>query len=216
MPEQPQTPVQTAPDALPAFSLALPPQRVLPTELISAADGRAYPIDADFRTVLACLRRLEDPERDALQKRLYLAKRFFGGNPPPDMDALFLAFIAGGAPAREEAPLMHFERDAGAIYASFLQQYGLDLLTVRLHWVAFRELLAGLNENTALGARVRLRALDETALPPEERARVRRLKEQLALPAPVSRAEQALLVELDRRLAAGEDPADVLTQLREV
>ena len=67
MPEQPQTP---APGALPAFSLALLPQRVLPTALLSAADGKLYPIDADFRTVLACLRRLEDPERDALQKRL--------------------------------------------------------------------------------------------------------------------------------------------------
>ena len=103
--------------------------------------------------------------------------------------------------------------DAGALYASFRQQYGIDLLRQPLHWFEFRELLAGLTEQTAFGARVRLRMADENAAPPEERAHLRRLKEQVALRPRVGKAEQTLLRELDRRLAAGESPDTVLRQL---
>jgi hypothetical protein len=111
---------------------------------------------------------------------------------------------------------LDFERDAGALYASFRQQYGVDLLRTSLHWFEFRELLAGLTEATPFGARVRLRALDESRIAPEDRPAVRRMKEKIAILPRVSRAEQALLDELNRRLAAGENPGDVLEKLKEV
>lgn len=209
-----------APDAsacaCPAFSLSLPRQTVLPTALTSAADGLAYPIDADYRTVLACLKRLDNPNADDLQKLLYLAKRFYLSHPPKDPAVLFAGFVTGGQSGSDEPPLMDFELDAGAIYASFRQQYGIDLLTAELHWVEFRELLAGLMENTPLGARIRLRALPEERVAPEDRALVRRLREKIAIAPKIGKAEQALLDELNRRLAAGENPADVLEKLREV
>lgn len=202
--------------AMPPFSLARSPQAALPTALQSGADGRRYPIDPCFRTVLMCLKRLSDPDLPALLKLLYLAKRFFLGHPPADMAALFTAFVTGGAAPEDGPALLDFEVDAGAIYASFRMQYGIDLLAEELHWLLFRELLAGLGENTPLGARARLRAMPETAVPPEERARLRRLKAGVALARRPGQAEQALLAELDRRLAAGEDPADVIRQLQEV
>ena len=110
---------------------------------------------------------------------------------------------------------MDWEMDAGVLYASFRQQYGIDLLRTRLHWLEFRQLLLGLTENTALGARVRLRQLDENTLPAAERERVRRMKRQVQIAPRVSRRERQLLTELDRRLAAGENPEDVLRQLQE-
>ncbi|NLI21752.1 MAG: hypothetical protein GX418_09420 [Clostridiales bacterium] len=202
---------------VPAFSLSRPVAKVLPRALRSASDGNAYAIDPSFRTVLLCLRRLNDPDRSDLEKLLFLAGRFFLGNTPPDPDRMFADFVAGGMPAEaDEPPLMDFEQDAGAIYASFRQQYRIDLLAEDLHWLAFLALLAGLGEDTPVGARARLRALDENRVAPEDRARVRRMKEQVAIRPRVSRAEQALLRELDRRLMAGEDPADILTQLGEV
>jgi len=185
--------------------------------LVSPADGKAYLIDPDFRTVLACLRRLDDPDCSNLDKLLYLAKRFFLNRPPPDPDRLFAAFVTGGeADAADGPPLVDFERDAGVLYASFRQQYGIDLLRASLHWFEFRELLAGLNEFTPFGARVRLRALDESRVPPEDRPQLRRLKEKVAVLPRVSRAERALLEELNQRLAAGENPGDVLARLREI
>lgn len=199
-----------------AFTLSRPADAVLPTVLQSAADGRAYPVDPDFRTVLACLRRLCDPDVEPLNKLLYLASRFYLNHPPPDADSLFTAFVAGdGATGGDEPPLIDFELDAGAIYASFRMQYGLDLLTAKLHWFAFRELLAGLDEHTPLGLRVRLRALPDDRVAPEDRALVRRLRDRIAIDPRVGKAEQALLSELDRRLAAGEDPVEILETLRE-
>ncbi len=198
----------------PAFSLSRPAAACLPERLTSASDGRAYAIDPDFRTVLLCLRVLGDPDRPALGKLVCLGRRFYRGQPPPDAVELFAAFVAAGETAPNDGPpLLDFEADAGALYASFLQQYGVDLLTARLHWVAFRALLSGLTEQTPFGARVRLRALDESTVPPEERPRLRRMKEKVAIAPRVSRAEQALLSELERRLAAGENPDEVLKRL---
>jgi hypothetical protein len=186
-------------------------------ELVSEADGMAYRIDPDFRAVLACLRRLTDPDRTELDKRVYLGRRFFLNHPPEDLDRVFHAFVTGDVKADAAEPaLMDFELDAGAIYASFLQQYRIDLLRENMHWIIFRELLAGLGEQTALGVRIRLRALDESAVAPEDRARVRRIKEQLALPATMGKAERALLDELNRKLAAGENPGDIIAKLQEV
>lgn len=204
-------------DYLPTFSLSFAVARTLPTALTSAADGRLYPIDPDFRTVLACLRKLADPDAPEIEKLVYLAGRFFLRHPPSDMDRLFAAFVTGGSQGETgEPPMLDFELDAGAIYASFRQQYGINLLQESLHWVEFRELLAGLTEDTPFGVRVRLRGLDETRVPPEDRVALRRMKEKFAIAPRVGRAEQALLAELNRRLAAGEDPIEIIQKLQEV
>ncbi len=200
-----------------AFSLSQPMERCLPNTLTSEVDGQVYPINADFHTVLACLRRLADPDRDELQKRLFLGDRFFLGRPPCDGVDLFSVFVTDGeAGLTDEPPLMDFEQDADVLYASFRQQYGIDLLHTPLHWFEFRALVTGLTGQTPLGERVRLRALDESRLAPEDRTLVRRLKAQIAVRPRVGKAEQALLAELDSRLAAGENPDDVLARLRQL
>ena len=216
MPQQTGT-AQRSAYGLRPFSLCDTAEQALPNGLVSAVDGRYYPIDADFRTVLGCLRRLSDPNRSMQDKQLYVAARFYLRHPPLDMDALFAAFVLGGQPqADNEVPLLDFEVDAGAIYASFWQQYNIDLLQTPLHWLVFYPLLAGLGETTPLGARVRLRAMDETDLPPHARAAIRNAKERIAIPTRLSKPEQALLTELNERLAAGEDPAEIIGRLQEV
>ena len=197
------------------FSLSRAPERVLPCALHSPAEGKSYAIAPDYRTVLMCLRRLCDPDLTELEKQLYLGRRFFVGHAPRDAAALFHAFVTGGADAADDVPVMDFEVDAEAIYASFRQQYGMDLLCETPHWAVFRALLRGLSEHTPFGARVRLRTLPDGDLPQEARAELARARERIAIPQRVSRAQTALLQELDRRLAAGEDPADVLLKMQE-
>ena len=215
-PQQTGTAQGTYPGIRP-FSLCDTAEQALPNGLVSAVDGRYYSIDADFRTVLGCLRRLSDPNRSEVDKRLYLAARFFLRHPPQDMDALFTAFVLSGEVQTDsDVPLLDFEVDAGAIYASFWQQYNIDQLQVSLHWRVFYTLLAGLGETTPLGVRVRLRAMDESTLPPQERAALRHAKERIAISTRLSKPEQALLTELNERLAAGEDPAEIIGKLQEV
>ena len=197
------------------FSLSRSSRTLLPTALLSA-DGAEYPIDACFRTVLACIRINADPDRPALEKAYCVAKKFFLAHPPPDMWELFARFVAGSDEGdRDNEPVMDFEQDAAAIYASFWQQYGIDLLQSELHWVAFRALLVGLTEDTCFGQRVRLRTMDDSKLPPDERAKLRKLKDMVAIAPKTSQAERELMAELDARLARGEDVSDLLKQLQE-
>ena len=198
------------------FFLGRNPRTLLPTTLTSE-DGTEYPIDACFRTVLACIRMNADPDRPPLEKALFVARRFFLAHPPPDMWELFARFVSGESDASsdEEEPLMDFEQDSAAIYASFWQQYGVDLLHSEMHWVEFRALLAGLTEETCFGQRVRLRAMDDSKLSVSDRAKLRKLKDMIAITPKISRAERELMDELDARLAKGEDVSDLLQKLQE-
>jgi len=54
--------------------------------------------------------------------------------------------IGGGS----DAVLIDYEIDADLIYAAFMGQYGIDLLTTDMHWYVFQALLSGLNDSTKL------------------------------------------------------------------
>lgn len=198
------------------ISLSHKSEDVLPEGVTSG--GVYYPIDPNFHTVLACLRVLGDPEKSESRKVLYMIRRFFLGTAPPvDMGAAFSDFIRDGETSEDDGEqLMDFELDAGAIYASFRQQYSIDLLTTDMHWYVFRALMQGLGEGTPFGQRVRIRGMDINDVPEKERGKLRKLKDTLAIQPKMSKEESDLKAELDRRLAAGEDPTDILQQLQEV
>lgn len=193
------------------FSLARPE---LPDELLSD-DGNLYKIDPSHRTVIACLNYITDPDREEIDKTLYIAQRLFLSNPPEDMLKLFTDFVVGEKnESDEEEPLLDFDMDAGVIYASFRQQYGIDLTTEILHWWAFRMLLSGLGDDTPYGKRVQLRTLDLDSIPEKERPKYRKLKDMVSIAPKMSRTEAELQAELDRCLATGKDPTEVLEKLR--
>ena len=196
------------------FTLSAP---TLP-ETVASEDGNEYPINPDYRTVLACLERLTDPNAEDIAKALFVAARFYKGNPPPDMWPLFQRFLlCGESPAdSEDDPVMDFEQDADTIYASFRQQYGIDLIREPLHWLEFRLLLRGLCENTKFGELLKLRQLDPNDYAEKDRAKLRTLQDMVAIHPKVSARETKLQAELDRRLRAGEDPAEIIKQLQEV
>lgn len=194
------------------FTLCNP---VLPDTLI-ASDGTQYSVSSDHRTVLACLETIADPDAPPLKKALILAAKFFRGQAPPDMFQLFADFVTDETNDDENERLLDFEMDAGVIYASFMQQYGIDLVSEKMHWWKFRMLLAGLGEGTPLGNRVQLRTLDLERVPEKERAKWRRLKDMVTIVPRMSKEEADLQAELDRRLANGEDPTEIINKLREV
>lgn len=194
------------------FTLSDP---ALPESVLSE-NGEEYPVDPDYRTVLACLERLADPDAADLAKALFIATHFYNGNPPPDMWPLFERFLlCGESPADgEDDPVMDFKQDADAIYSSFRQQYGIDLIRERLHWMEFRLLLRGLCEDTKFGELLRIRNLDPNDYAEKDRAKLRTLQDMVAIHPRVGEKEAKLQAELDRRLRAGEDPTEILKQLQ--
>lgn len=114
-----------------------------------------------------------------------------------------LWFLRGGADALPEAKsgapgerLLDYERDLDAVYAAFLQAYGLDLyapgpdgraLVHSLHWWRFLALADNLPDGTRLtDFLMRYRAMDVTRLPRKSQADRERLREILAVKRRVS------------------------------
>lgn len=164
------------------FSLSHIPRKAWP-EAVFGENGQSYEVDADFRTVLKCLRVLRDEdirERD----RLYLLKQwFFRGQDVPGGLEKFIGFAFGECREPSEQPrMMDFEQDADAIYASFLMAYGMDLTEIPfLHWYKFLVLLRLLGEDTPLEKRIALRGMDTSKLKGEARIRAERAQQAVAL-----------------------------------
>ena len=80
--------------------------------------------------------------------------------------------------------LMDFEQDAWAIYAAFVQAYGIDLHKTRLHWWTFLDLLRALPEDTRFSQIIGIRGQPlpkPTKYNADERRRIAQLKAEYAL-----------------------------------
>ena len=92
--------------------------------------------------------------------------------------------------------LYDLKQDAEYIYASFLQEYGIDLITEQgvLRWEKFKALLVGLRDNTRFKEIVSIRAqeLPKGKGMEEERRRIKELKRIYALKKDQKTKEQEL------------------------
>ena len=196
------------------FSLSRSRDKVL-AEHVEDAWGNRYVIDPDFRTVLRCLRVLTDPDVSTEDALYLLMLWFFKGVYVADAVGLFAAFLRDDEQEHDsEPPMMDYEQDADVIYASFLREYGIDLLDTSMHWAKFRALLSGLSEHSALAARMRIRDTDTKNLKGKDKVRAERAKRRVALKERISAEEKSIQEELERALAAGEDPAPILAKIR--
>jgi hypothetical protein len=128
-------------------------------------DGRRYRLRLDFRNVLELS---DEMARDDLlpQARVYRALRCVMRRPPRDdaraaklLEAV-KAMLFPQAPVERTGPkITDINQDADMIRAAFLQEYGIDLWTEKLHWLKFSALLASIPEGThyadVLGIRAR-------------------------------------------------------------
>lgn len=200
--------------SMPEFSLSRSRDKVLP-ETVTDAQGREIAIDPDFRTVLRCMRVLTDPDVSAGDAAYLLMLWFFKGVFVTDAFSLFASFLADGTETDgSEPPMMDCEQDADVIYASFLREYGIDLLETGMHWVKFRALLSGLSSQSALAARMQLRDMDTSKLKGKDKTKAEKAKRRVALRERVSAEEKAIQQELEQALAQGRDPAPILAKIR--
>lgn len=144
--------------------------------------GQMYSIDLSFDNILRFYRLLEDKDFSN-EEVVEIAFRMFFGNYPQDTDFALAAFKdISDYISREpygndgdEAPgnpvkYYSFTQDAGAIYASFYEQYGIDLVDQegKLHWDKFKALFAGLGPKTYFQRIVQIRMKDTSKLEGQE------------------------------------------------
>lgn len=164
-------------------------------------DGKTYEIDLSFDNVLRLLDMLNDDELDditkietglymllgveldyPLEKKVEIFKQIFYAtigkeakeNQPVDLDG-------NPMPQKKEEKIYSFKQDAKYIYASFYQDYGIDLFEMqgKLHWEKFKALLEGLRSDTKFKEIIEIRTME---LPTgkgteKQRKRIREMKE---------------------------------------
>lgn len=181
------------------FSLAYPIDDVV------EIDGQTYELDMSFDNVIRLIDMLNDNELDDitkvetglymllgveldydLEKKAKLFRTIFeqaiaqGKKTEPAVD------IAGDPmPEKKEEEVYSLKQDAEYIYASFMQDYGIDLIEQqgKLHWYKFKALLGGLRSDTQFKEIINIRTME---LPSgkgteKERRRIKKLKEAYKL-----------------------------------
>lgn len=101
-----------------------------------------------------------------------------------------------------------FAYDAEYIYAAFMQQYGIDLTSAKMHWWKFKALFRGLTDQTRFRQIVSYRSMEITkGMSESEKRHYRELKEAYALPIPLDEANK--IKNIQSALESG-DPAAIM------
>lgn len=139
-----------------------------------------YPINTDFRVWMEFDNVVNSAEIKAESKTEILFRICFDKAkckvlPESRREALcalydFYVQKKGGKSGGKEKRVFSFEEDAGYIYAAFLAQYNIDLLSVPyMHWYVFCALLNGLEENSRLMKIIALRSVNTAEIADKNR-----------------------------------------------
>ena len=125
-----------------------PPEAIL-------VDNKEYPLNTDFRVWIEISNILSDNKLSDRDKILCLIMKGYKDKIPPDINdavnglMIFMSLGKESGKLKKNDPVMSFSEDEGVIYASFLQQYGIDLYEEKLHWWKFVKLIGALDEKTS-------------------------------------------------------------------
>lgn len=75
-----------------------------------------------------------------------------------------------------------FNYDSDLLYASFRQQYGINILKENMHWFEFMALFNALDENTVMAKAIRFRTQDTSNLKGKELEHANKLERYWRLP----------------------------------
>lgn len=169
-------------------------------------DGKEYPLNLAFDNVLRLIDMLSDNELSDYEQIVLGLKMLIGTSLPEypaekkeeifhqlfndtigkDIEENIPVDLEGNPmPQKKEEKIYSIKQDAPYIYASFYQDYGIDLFEMqgKLHWEKFKALLAGLRPDTKFKEIIGIRTME---LPTgkgmsKERKRIQELKEYYRL-----------------------------------
>lgn len=155
-----------------------------------AYQGKTYVINLSFDTVISFYQLLDDDHFSA-EEKIMVAFQIFFDFEPRDADFAVAAFEQINDYLRQSPygdndddvsnndmqgnvtkPVKYysFTQDAEAIYSSFMEQYGINLLHEKgkMHWDEFKALFAGLNDKTYMSRIIQIRMRDTSKLEGQE------------------------------------------------
>lgn len=168
-------------------------------------DGKTYKLDLSFDNVLRLIDMLNDKQLDditQIETGLYMLLGVELDYPIEKKEEIFYQIFyetigkeveenipvdldGNPMPQQKEEKIYSIKQDAPYIYASFYQDYGIDLFEVqgKLHWEKFKALLAGLRPDTKFKEIVNIRTME---LPTgkgteKQRKQIKELKEYYRL-----------------------------------
>ena len=159
-------------------------------------DGKEYAINTDFRIAIECNQIAEDTSIGDFERALAIIYKLFGDAGIKAQDdyvrllELAIKYLSCGkeiVDSNDEEPDMDFIEDMDYIEASFMSDYGIDLLSVEMHWWKFMKLMNGLSNsemgNCCVLNRVRnLRNFNTKDIKDQkEREKIEKAKKQVAL-----------------------------------
>ncbi len=171
-------------------------------------DGKAVPVNTDFRTCLRIIQALED-ERLMEHEKLTVLITLLYPEPPENIALAIeqgLKFLNLGeqvdASRAHQQPVYSLNKDSAYIYTAFKSTFNIDLNTVEnLHWWKFRSLFADLGRDCFFNTLISLRSRQRTGkLTDSEKEFVRRNPELLSLSEPKQNsAVQDFISKIGRR-----------------
>lgn len=111
---------------------------------------------------------------------------------------------------KKQDQIYSFTHDADYIYAAFMEQYGIDLNAVELHWWKFSAMFAGLKEDCLISKVMGYRAADTAGMDKEQKKFYKKMKEIYKLPENVSEEDRMLEEEVTQALLSGGDLSNIL------
>ncbi len=121
-------------------------------------------VNTDFRQGLRFFAALADNELNEQERNAVVLRLFFPITLPDEQDEIWpfiQYFIVGKETNRDEGNkerFFDFNVDSGRLYAAFLQAYGIDLRTEKMHWWLFLELFRDLPDDTMLSKVIDIRS----------------------------------------------------------
>lgn len=157
-----------------------------PPETITV-DGVEYPVDTDFRAWVRFQGILlsDGTNDDKAVKVCELMSDMGLPQTKESLDAM-LRFYAGAstennAGGGKNVQAYDFEKDSEYIFSAFLDSYGIDLTTERLHWWRFKALFKSLPEDCQMCKIMMYRTVDIKKVPKEQRKFYREMKSRYSL-----------------------------------
>lgn len=151
-------------------------------------DSIVYSIDTDFRAWIRFEEIMSD-DRIKDNLKLIIASDFVGldenafniHSQEDIMSALFSFYrmykpILKASTSKNEETSYKYSSDIGYVYSAFLQQYGINILTAKLHWFEYKSLFDSLTDATKFIQIVGYRTQDTSKMEKEQKIEANKLK----------------------------------------